>query len=83
MGRVRERGRTGKNVRAVGQSCRVGAELAHSLEDELESVLKLSLIGCVMLSTEDPERSLWRRVLTTEGLPLAGSTGVTSELERY
>ena len=40
----------GKNVGAVGQSRRIVTELAHSLKDKLESILELSLVGCVMFS---------------------------------
>ena len=34
-----------QDIRAVGQSRGVKAELAHSLEDELEAVLELGLVG--------------------------------------
>ena len=36
----------GEDIRAVDQSVGVGTELAHSLEDELEAVLELSLVSC-------------------------------------
>ena len=42
---VRESGRNGKNVGAVGKSGRIVTELAHSLKDELEPILKLVLVG--------------------------------------
>ena len=45
--RVNDEVRRGvKDIRAVGQSRGVEAELAHSLEDELEAVLELGLVGC-------------------------------------
>ena len=39
-----ERGWDGEDVRAVGKGVGVMTELAHSLEDELEAVLELSLV---------------------------------------
>ena len=38
--------RRGKDIGTVCQRGGVGAKLAHGLEDELEAVLELSLVGC-------------------------------------
>ena len=39
--------RDAEDVAAVGQSGGIVAKLAHGLEDELEAVLQLILVGCV------------------------------------
>ena len=45
VGSVGERSRDREDVGAVGEGGGIVTELAHSLEDELEPVLKLILVG--------------------------------------
>ena len=76
---VRKVGRHRQNVRAVSKSGWIMAELAHSLEDELEAVLQLGLVGCELDElTPGSTSTSWTR--TAERLPLASSTRITSEL---
>ena len=64
VGSVGERSRDREDVRAVSEGGGIVTELAHSLEDELEPVLKLILVGWntknVNIGTYD---ALMRRLL--------------------
>ena len=66
---VREGRGNREDIRAVDESGGIVAELTHSLEDELEAVLELSLISCVVLLISlvpvfDIIRAYFRRTAT-------------------
>ena len=78
--RSEQRSRGGEDIGAVDQSIRVVSQLAHGLEDELEAVLQLVLVGCDGIRSIRIKELLQNRVLTAERLPLAGGARITGEL---
>ena len=62
VGCGRELRRGGEDIRTVDERRGIATELTHSLEDELEAVLQLGLVRCIVISSgQNPDGYVSKR----------------------